>query len=251
MKCALAAVGFINENIENNKNTIVETMKKCSGKADVVIFGEAFLQGFYGLNFDEEHDSHIAVTKDSRVIGEIQAAARDYGIAVSFGFMEKEKDLFYSSQITIDKNGEVLNLYRRVSTGWKERFAGERYREGSCFDTFFFENKKVTVALCGDLWDTKNICKVNDLNPDVIWWPVYTDFSYNDWNKSVKNDYARQTGKLSAPVMYVNSLCMDKAGEEEIAKGGAVLFSRGSIIEEIASGEEGILIVECPDSSCR
>lgn len=245
MRCALAAVGFINENIEKNKSTIIETMIKCSGEADVVIFGEAFLQGFYGANFCEEHDAEIAVSKDSQVISEIQSAARNYAIAVSFGFIEKEEDCFYSSQITIDKKGEVLNLYRRVSHGWKECFAGEKYREGSCFNTFIFENKKVTVALCGDLWDTENIYKINALNPDVIWWPVYTDFNFNDWNSSVKNDYARQAGKLQAPVLYVNSLCIDKADEEEIAKGGAVLFDRGAIKEEIASGKEGILMVEC------
>lgn len=245
MRCALAAVGFINENIENNKNTIIETMIKCSGKADVVIFGEAFLQGFYGANFCEKHDAKIAVSKDSQIIREIRSAAKEYAVTVSFGFIEKERDGFYSSQITIDQNGEVLDLYRRVSPGWKERFAGEKYREGSSFHTFLFEGKKVAIALCGDLWDDDNICKIKALNTDVIWWPVYTDFNFNDWNNSVKNEYAEQAGKLSAPVLYVNSLCIDKADEEEIAKGGAVLFDGGTIKEEIASGREGILIVEC------
>ena len=208
MRCALAAVGFINENIENNKNTIIETMIKCSGKADVVIFGEAFLQGFYGANFCEKHDAKIAVSKDSQIIREIRSAAKEYAVTVSFGFIEKERDCFYSSQITIDQNGEVLDLYRRVSPGWKERFAGEKYREGSSFHTFLFEGKKVAIALCGDLWNDDNICKINALNTDVIWWPVYTDFNFNDWNNSVKNEYAEQAGKLSSPVLYVNSLCM-------------------------------------------
>ena len=244
MKCALAAVGFINEDIENNKNTIIETMINCSGKASVVIFGEAFLQGFYGANFVEEHDAGIAVSKNSQVIGEIRSAAKEYAVAVSFGFIEKDQDYFYSSQITIDKNGEVLDLYRRVSPGWKERFAGEKYREGSNFHTFLFEGKKVVIALCGDLWDDDNICKINALNPDVIWWPVYTDYNFNEWNNSVKNEYAEQVSKLSAPILYVNSLCIDKADEEEIAKGGAVLFDGGTIKEEIASGKGGILIVE-------
>lgn len=46
MKCALAAVGFINEDIEYNKAVLADTLRKCAGRADVVIFGEAFLQGF-------------------------------------------------------------------------------------------------------------------------------------------------------------------------------------------------------------
>lgn len=51
MKCALAGVGFINEDIEYNKAVLADTLRKCAGRADVVIFEEAFLQGFYGINF--------------------------------------------------------------------------------------------------------------------------------------------------------------------------------------------------------
>ena len=65
------------------------------------------------------------------------------------------------------------------------------------------------------------------------------------WNNSVKNEYAEPVSKLSAPILYVNSLCIDKADEEEIAKGGAVPFDGGTIKEEIASGKGGIIIVEC------
>ena len=41
MRCALAAVGFIDENIQYNESVIIDTMKRFSKKADVVIFGEA------------------------------------------------------------------------------------------------------------------------------------------------------------------------------------------------------------------
>ena len=51
MKCALAAAGFINGDIEYNKAVLADTLGKCAGKADAVIFGEAFLQGFDSLNF--------------------------------------------------------------------------------------------------------------------------------------------------------------------------------------------------------
>ena len=56
MKCALASMGFINEDIEYNKNVIIQTMIKYAKDADIVIFGEAFLQGFYGATFEVGHD---------------------------------------------------------------------------------------------------------------------------------------------------------------------------------------------------
>lgn len=244
MRCALAAVGFINEEIQYNKNVIIKYMKKNAGNADVVIFGEAFLQGFYGATFLESHDIDIAIEKDSEIIREICATAQKYRIAVSFGFIEKESDLLYSSQITIDQGGQIVDLYRRVSPGWKETFASDRYREGKYFHTFLFEGKRVAIGLCGDLWFDENIIEIKKLNPDIVWWPVYTDYNYNEWNTSIKYEYAKKAEMLGKPVLYVNSLCIDKADEREIAKGGACYFFNGSIKSEIESGKEGVLVVE-------
>lgn len=61
MKCALAGVGFINEDIEYNKAVLADTLRKCAGRADVVIFEEAFLQGFYGINFIAKHDTTVSI----------------------------------------------------------------------------------------------------------------------------------------------------------------------------------------------
>ena len=111
MKCVLAAMGFINEDIRHNKNVILDTMKRYSGQVDIVIFGEAFLQGFYGATFAPAHDRKIAVCRDDAVIQEIGLAAKEYEIAVSFGVIEREDDLFYSSQITIDAAGQTIDVY--------------------------------------------------------------------------------------------------------------------------------------------
>ena len=85
MKCALASVGFINGSLEYNKKVIIDTMITCSKKADIIIFGEAFLQGFYGATFYVEHDRKIAISLDNQIIKDICLVAKQYGIAVSFG----------------------------------------------------------------------------------------------------------------------------------------------------------------------
>lgn len=166
MKCALAGVGFINEDIEYNKAVLADTLRKCAGRADVVIFGEAFLQGFYGINFIAKHDTTVSISRDDMIIREICSMAKEYTIAVSFGFIEKEDDVFFSSQMTIDKNGQIIDLYRRVSPGWKESFAGKEYCEGDGFHTFHLLGRVVAVGLCGDLWYEENITRLNELEPD-------------------------------------------------------------------------------------
>lgn len=56
MRCALASLGFINEDLKHNKNVIIDTLINQSKRSDIVLFGEAFLQGFYSATFDVEHD---------------------------------------------------------------------------------------------------------------------------------------------------------------------------------------------------
>lgn len=244
MKCALASVGFINGDIEYNKAVLANTLGKCAGKADAVLFGEAFLQGFDSLNFTVEHDTAVAVSREDRIMHELCRLAKEHTIAVSFGFLEQDCGTFFSSQITIDQTGRILDLYRRVSPGWKEPSAGKEYREGSGFHTFDFLGKRVAIGLCGDLWYEKNIACLNDLKPDIVWWPVYTDYSVSEWNRAAKLEYAEQAGKLSVPVLYVNSVCLERTNAREAARGGAALFENGIIKVELPAGREGILIVE-------
>lgn len=243
MRCALAAMGFRNEDIEFNKKVIMNTMIRYSKDADIVVFGEAFLQGFYGMTFETEHDEKLAVNQKDAIIQEICAVARDYNIAVSFGLIEKEGETFYSSQFTIDSEGNIIDVYRRVSPGWKEEFASENYCEGEEFHSFIYKERKIVVGLCGDLWFEENVHKVKQLLPDVVFWPMYTDFNYEEWNTSIKYEYAEQAGQMGGNVLYVNSVCLDKEADE-IAKGGAALFVNGEIDREIPSGKEGILLVQ-------
>lgn len=218
-------------------------MIKCSNDVDIVIFGEAFLQGFYGATFEIEHDEKLAINQNDLIIKEICSVAKEYKIAVSFGFIEKAKNCFYSSQITINSGGNIIDVYRRVSPGWKEEFANEQYREGNGFHIFSYMDRKIAIGLCGDFWFDTNINEVKKLLPDVVFWPVYTDFNYNEWNTSIKYEYAEQAGRIGGNVLYVNSVCKDKEGDD-IARGGSVLFIDGKISKEIPSGKEDILFVE-------
>lgn len=243
MKCLLAAAGFINADIDHNKNKIMAHLRQYAGRADIVLFGEAFLQGFYGVSFDYEKDRSIALEADCPVICEIAQAARENHIAVSFGFIEKSGDRLYSTQITLDAAGSVIDMYRRVSPGWKEPFADAHYAEGEGFHSFTYLGKRIAVGICGDLWYDANIAAMKETNADVVFWPVYTDFHFEAWNTTEKLAYAKQVSAIAAKVLYVNSVCLDKEGAE-IAHGGVAVFSQGKIIDEVPAGSENALLAE-------
>lgn len=245
MRVALAAVGFKTGDMEHNKNRIIKVMKSTTGLAELVLFGETFLQGFECLSWVYEKDKDIAVTQDCELIGEIRQAAIENDIAVSFGYVERDGERLYSSQLTIGRNGETINNYRRVSVGWREQFTDGHYCEGEDFPSFTFEGRTLSVGLCGDFWSDELIARMNRVKKDIILWPVYTDFNYSEWNSSVKLEYADQAGLLGGDVLYVNSYCLDHVMKEneELARGGAVWFHDGVICRETLSGSESVLIV--------
>ena len=101
MKIALAAVGFYERDIEYNRNKILKCLKENSGKAELILFGETFLQGFEVLDWKYETDQHMALSVSDSNIQMIRKAAEENALAVSFGFLEKAEDKIYSSQLTI------------------------------------------------------------------------------------------------------------------------------------------------------
>ncbi|MDO4605265.1 MAG: carbon-nitrogen hydrolase family protein [Helcococcus sp.] len=243
MKIALAAVGFINNDIEYNLGKIKDIVKKHSKEVDLIVFGESFLQGFDCLTWEYLKDNEIAIDRDSHLIQEIKDLIKNHQVAISFGYIEKDGEKIYSSQLSLDKNGEILDNFRRVSKGWKEQIADSHYVEGKEFRRFKYLSQYFSVALCGDLWYEENCIEMKNLNSDIVLWPVYTDFNYQEWNKSIKYEYAKQAEKCGNKILYVNSHCLDKESYE-IARGGAALFNMGKIEREIPAGKEGVLIVE-------
>ncbi len=240
MNIALAAVGFRTGDVEYNKNKIIDTLQKYSKNNDLVVFGETFLQGFDCLSWDFEKDKDIALGQDSAVIDEIRAAARNCGTVVSFGYVERDGGRLFSSQLTIGADGEVVDNFRRVSTGWKEPIADHHYCEGEVFHVFHLNGKAIGIGLCGDLWYGDNVRAMRALDVDIVLWPVYTDFNFAVWNQSIKLEYAEQAKRVGRCVLLVNSVCLEP-DVPEMARGGAACFHDGRIVCEAAAGAESVL----------
>ncbi|WP_294797127.1 carbon-nitrogen hydrolase family protein [uncultured Fenollaria sp.] len=243
MKINLMSLAFKTKDTEHNKKIIIKSMREYAHKVDLLVFGESFLHGFEALSWNYENDKAIGISLDGDIIKEIKMAAMENSIAVSFGMIEKMDDALYSSQITVDKAGEVIDVFRRVSDGWKEPIADAHYKEGDGFHTFDFEGKKILVGICGDFWHEGLIEKAAAIEKDLVLWPVYTDFEPRVWNEEEKFEYAKEAAKLKSPVLYVNSVCYD-FDDPYISKGGACHFDGGKIIKELPSGAEAVLAVE-------
>ncbi|MBR2895275.1 MAG: carbon-nitrogen hydrolase family protein, partial [Oscillospiraceae bacterium] len=153
MRIALASAPVKTGDIECNIEAMIAAMRDVRGRADVIVFGESVLQGFDSLCWDYEKDRLTAVSLTDVPVQKMREAARENAIAVSFGFIERGTDALYSSQIFIGVDGEIVNVFHRVSVGWKEYTkTDDHYREGERFEQFEYKGKTFAVGLCGDLW---------------------------------------------------------------------------------------------------
>ena len=244
MKIAMASAPVLSRDIESNLQAMIEATADCSGKADLILFGESVLQGFDCLCWDYETDKHMAVALTDAPIQRMRKAAKQYGIAVSFGFIERIDDNLYSSQIFIGSDGEIVTVFHRVSIGWKEfSKTDNHYQEGKNFEKFCYGGKSFAIGLCGDLWTDGRPEEMKALNADVVLWPVWCDYNADEWNNSIKYEYAEQAGLCGDCVLLVNPYCADTA-ETDAAAGGAVYFKHGSVAADMPSGNSGAIIVE-------
>lgn len=244
MKIALVSAPVWNGDIDRNVRTMVRYLGKLRGQADVVVFGESVLQGFDCLCWDYAADRHTAVPLTDASIQRMRTAARESGTAVSFGFVERYGEALYSSQIFIGADGKIINVFHRVSAGWKDcRFTDDHYREGERFARFPYRGKTFAVGLCGDLWTAGRPAEMRALSADVVLWPVWCDYPAEEWNRSVKLEYAGQAGQCGTCVLLVNPCCKDPAAADA-ATGGAVWFRNKEIVSELPAGTEGVLLTE-------
>ncbi|MCK8059911.1 MULTISPECIES: nitrilase-related carbon-nitrogen hydrolase [unclassified Fusibacter] len=238
LKIGLVAATFIDGDIDHQIKEIKYYVKN-NNHLDMLFFGESYIQGFEGLTWDYEKDLDIAISLDSPLMADLKNFAKDQATGISFGFIEREGNELYSSNVVIDSKGKIINLFRRVSEGWKEPIATDMYKEGKELNTFEFGGKTFTTLICGDLFHQENLDAVQKVKADYLLWPLYIDYSVKDWQESVSAEYAEQAGKTGQKVLMINSFSVD----ENRAHGGCYVYNKGKIEQELSLGNVGVLEV--------
>lgn len=236
MKIALASARIVNRDIQYNLSQMERYMVDAQKEgAELVCFGETFLQGFDSLSWRFERDQKMAISTGSSVFAEICHMSTKHGIDVMFGYVELDGNSLYSSCALIS-NGKLHHNYRRISKGWKEYTKTDgHYREGDTVEVFIYKGKKCVIGLCGDLWDYPE--RFN-LGEDLLLWPVYVSWTAEEWENGGKAEYAEQAGKCCPKTLYINSIC------ESDAFGGAAFFEKGAVRKELPINKEGLLLIE-------
>lgn len=245
MRIQLCAATCVYGDIDANIATIEQEAKEAKKtNADLILFGEAFLQGFEAITFEYRHDATVALGLHSVPIARVRTIARDQGVGIGFGFFENDHGAFYASYMIVGKDGEIIHLYKRVSEGWKIPGANADYREGKEFSIFEFEGRQLAVVVCGDMWEDHLLDPILDLNHevDLFLWPVHTDYAIDVWENGGEHEaYIERTSILAKPIAFINNY----VETEDLAKGGAYIWHQGKEIAALPPGAPGRLLFDC------
>ena len=235
LRIGLASYSCINNGLDYNISQIERAMQEAAGRADLLCFGEAFLQGFDSLCWDYASDRDVAVTQDSAEIRALAKLTRRYHVDLGLGYLERFDDTLYSSYMILSQ-GQVLHNYRRVSPGWREvRLTDSHYREGDTSEDFLYRGRQMRVALCGDLWEYPARFRTQG----ILLWPVYVDYTVNEWVSGEILEYAKQASLAAADTLLINSISDDPDGSH----GGALHFREGAVSSSHPFDRQGILYI--------
>ena len=235
MRIGLASFTCKNRDIAFNMSQVERALREVQGKVDLLCFGEAYLQGFDSLCWDYSIDKDMALELNSETIAQLREWSKAYGVALLTGYIEREDDCLYSS-CAVMEDGRILYNYRRITKGWKEYWKTDgHYREGGKPGRFTFHGREIGLALCGDLWD----CPEKFQSGRLLIWPVYVNFTVDEWNRQEMDAYARQASLAAEHVLMINPI-----DHEPENHGGSFYFRNGNIIDRHPFDQEGILIVD-------
>lgn len=248
MRVALAVIRVTRDH-GRNVDSMVELIHEAAREgADLVLFGEATPTGLIN-NDDPSHDMAIAQHIPGPTANTLAQAARDAGIWVASGILEKDGNCLYDSAVLMDPEGQIALKYRRISPGWHgPRADSSVYRHGESIPLAQTPLGSFAFLICGDLFDDALVERVRTVGADWLLLPFarcFDDGSYDQrrWDEEEKQEYAGRAAKAGSVCMMVNYLC-----ERELdggSFGGAMVVGRdGSILAEMPLGQPGLRLYD-------
>ena len=137
MKIGLVSYRSENKNIPFNLTQIERALKETQGQAELLCFGEAFLQGFDSLCWDYETDRQMAVDQNSETMDYLRGLTVRYGTGLLSAILKKKGIRFIPPApywrrerpciITGGSPGDGKNTGRQMNIIAKGRKPGNSY----------------------------------------------------------------------------------------------------------------------------
>ena len=253
MKIKVAIAQFsMPDNYEKCIEKADEYIKTASKNGvDLLLLPELF-EGLYFCQI-ENYDffSKAEEVKDSKTLKHFQEMAKEYKIVLPISFFEKSGNCYFNSLVMIDKDGTIVDLYRKshIPTGecYEEKFYFTPGDTG--FKVFKTKAGNIGVGICWDQWfpETARILALKGaeilLFPTAIGSePVLPKDSKSHWQNVMKGHAAANI----MPVLAANRVGVEAMGKSSMKFYGSSFIAdqHGDLVTEMNREEEGIRFAE-------
>lgn len=250
MKLALVQQRVYSGNVKKNFQTLKDTVAMWKDKADIIVFPEMSLSGYFlGDRYDNK-DLEKELLELNEVVRELSK-----GTAIIWGNIGCNENKRYNvAYFAID--GEWAKRPSKTNRGYYTKhllptysvFDDARYfNEGNGnFEPFDYKGKKVSIQVCEDLWDEAyDVSPTQEMlkhNPDII-----VNISTSPWTKT--KDSARMEAikrhNLEIPYVYVNATGMQNNGKNVMVFDGGSMVVMGEKVYQCQNNfEESVELVD-------
>jgi NAD+ synthase (glutamine-hydrolysing) len=249
MKIALAQQNYHIGNFEDNTRKIIEGINKAKqAGADLVVFSELSVCGYYPGDFLEFNDF---INKCYEAIDKIKEHADTIGVLIgspSRNIQKEGKDLFNAAFLLYEK--EIKGEIHKTLLPNYDIFDDYRFFEPAFeWKVLEFKGKKLAVTICEDIWNMGDnplyrvtpMEKLMPYDPDVM---INLSASpYNYAQDIVRNSIIKaHTLKYKMPMLYCNAI---GSHTEIIYDGGSLIYDiNGRKIKEMKYFEEDFQIFD-------
>lgn len=253
MKIKVAIAQFsMPDNYEKCIEKADEYIKTASKNGvDLLLLPELF-EGLYFCQIENYgFFSKAEEVKDSKTLKHFQEMAKEYKIVLPISFFEKSGNCYFNSLVMIDKDGTIVDLYRKshIPTGecYEEKFYFTPGDTG--FKVFKTKAGNIGVGICWDQWfpETARILALKGaeilLFPTAIGSePVLPKDSKSHWQNVMKGHAAANI----MPVLAANRVGVEAMGKSSMKFYGSSFIAdqHGDFVTEMNREEEGIRFAE-------
>ena len=241
LKIALVQMQAIVGDVEANLKKISDfTLKAAQEKADFICFPELAVHGYRreGIN---QYSEKIP----GRSSQYIQELARNLGITIAVGFLERsESDKPYITQIICNPRGK-LDKYQKTHLGKSEE---PYFSPGNDFPVFDTPRAKIAFEICWDLHFPEVTTILSLKGAELIFAPHASPTIIGD-RKDIWLKYIRARAYDNSVFIACCNLIGENGAGSNFGGGILVIDPKGNVIGEDFNNQESMLMVELPNEA--
>ncbi|HKZ45889.1 MAG TPA: carbon-nitrogen hydrolase [Thermodesulfobacteriota bacterium] len=239
----------VTKDIQENIQKTVSFVRKATAQGAQIIC----LQELFGTIYFPQHErfdaSGFAETISGDTVSLFSRLAKELGIVIIVPLFEKAQNgNYYNSAVTIDADGSILGVYRKIHIPFDKLFYEKNYfKDGDLgYQVYKTRFASIGVLICYDQWNPE-AARINTLmGAEIIFYPTAIGWikghtsQDGDWHnawETVQRGHAIANG--------VHVAAVNRIGEEEQLQfwgGSFVADAFGKVIKKASHDREEILV---------